>query len=286
VFRPGAAEAARFKQAFEEGEAHFVDGDFGAAIASFVLADRQRVTPEVAYDLAKCHEKVGDRAFSLYYYRLYLRRAPAASDTLEVAQRVGTELGRAQAAGQGFVELEVPRAGQVTLDGRAYPEGPVAAFVSPGEHEVAADFPSGRRAMRLQVRAGTAATVRFEPVQPPLLAAEQALSEGMLAAGLDAAPAPGPSGGLRTGSYLTAGAGVLALAAGVVLSALAASDNGRLQSDRSLSAADAQALASSATGKGLASSVLFGAGGAAVAAGVAMFVVSFTGAAPTAAPGR
>ena len=43
-----------------------------------ILADRQLATPEVIYDLAKCHEKLGDVAFATYYYRLYLKRSPAA----------------------------------------------------------------------------------------------------------------------------------------------------------------------------------------------------------------
>ena len=127
---PGDAESQRFKAAFERGEAHFQKGDFGAAIASFKEADRARVTPEVAYDLAKCFEKLGDEAYTTFYYRLYMRRAPSAPDTLDVAEKVGTTLARLESEGQGFLEFDAPRANTVTLLGHKYPEPPVALFLA------------------------------------------------------------------------------------------------------------------------------------------------------------
>lgn len=270
---PGEAESERFKDLFERAEAQFQAGDYGAAVALFRQADRQRVTPEVAFDLAKCFEKLGDEAYTAYYYRLYMKRAPEAPDTLEVAEKVGTALAKAESEGQGFLELDAPRATVVRLEGREYPEPPVALFLAPGDYEVSADFPGGRRTMMVHIVTGRTSTVAFEPLAPPLVPMENALSPELLARGELAPAGPGPST-LRIASYATAGAGVAMLVAGLVLGLASSGDASRLGSDRALTVSEAQGLADAANGKAVAANVLFGVGGAAVAGGALMFVFS------------
>lgn len=270
---PGEAESERFKVLFERAEAQFQAGDYGAAVALFKEADRQRVTPEVAFDLAKCFEKLGDDAYTTYYYRLYMKRAPSAPDTLEVAEKVGTSLAKAEADGQGFLELDAPRATAVTVEGRVFPEPPVALFLAPGEYEVSADFPGGHRTMMVHIVTGRTETVSFEPLQPPLVPMENALSAELLAKGYDAPQGPGPSK-LRIASYATAGAGVAMLIAGLALGLASGGDASRLSSDRTLTVSEAQGLADAANGKATAANVLFGVGGAAIAGGALMFVFS------------
>ncbi len=267
---PGDAEAARFKAAFERGEAQFQEGDYGAAIANFRDADRARATPEVAYDLAKCFERLGDEAYTLYYYRLYLRRAPNAADTLDVAGKVGVVIARLESQGLGFVELDAPRADALVFRGHTYPEPPVAAFVPPGEYEVRAVFPSGEKKMSIAVRAGNTTTVQFEPVQPPLLGLENALTEAQVSSGVDGAPTVKP---LRVASYVVAAAGLAALVVGGTLGLLANGDKAAAQ-DKSLTVAQAQQAADASNGKALGANLLFGVGGAAVAGGALMFVFS------------
>jgi hypothetical protein len=269
---PGEAETARFKAAFERGEAHFQAGDFGAAIASFKEADRMRVTPEVAYDLAKCFEKLGDEPYTIFYYRLYMKRAPSAPDTLEVAEKVGTVIARLESEGQGFLEFEAPRANAVTLNARKYVEPPIAVFLPPGDYEVKAEFPSGPKSMSIQIRTGKTTTVSFEPVSPPMVPIENALSEDMVARGLEAPGAPPPSG-LRIGSYVVFGAGVAALVAGIAAGASSSADASGAK-NKNLSVSQAQALADSANGKAIGANLLFGVGGAAVVGGALMFVFS------------
>jgi hypothetical protein len=270
---PGEAQSERFKALFERAEAQFRAGDYGAAVALFKEADRQRVTPEVAFDLAKCFEKLGDDAYTTYYYRLYMKRAPSAPDTLEVAEKVGTALAKAEADGQGFLELDAPRATAVTVEGRVFPEPPVALFLPPGEYEVSADFPGGRRTMMVHIVTGRTETVSFEPLQPPLVPMENALPAELLAKGYDAPQGPAPSK-LRIASYATAGAGVAMLIAGLALGLASGGDASRLSSDRSLTVSEAQGLADAANGKATAANVLFGVGGAAIAGGALMFVFS------------
>ena len=269
---PGETESQRFKAAFERGEAHFQKGDFGAAIASFKEADRARVTPEVAYDLAKCFEKLGDEPYTTFYYRLYMRRAPAAPDTLEVAEKVGTTIARVETEGLGFLELDAPRANAVTLLGQRYPEPPIARFLPPGDYEVTAEFPSGVKTMSVQIRTGKTTSISFEPVAPPMVPLESALSAELVAKGVDSGVGPGPST-LRVASYVVFGVGLAALASGIALgvssSADAASSMNKMQSF-----SQAQGLADAANGKAVGANLLYGLGGAAVAGGALMFIFS------------
>jgi tetratricopeptide (TPR) repeat protein len=268
---PGDAEAQRFKEAFERGEAHFAAGDYGAAIAAFRAAERARATPEVAYDLAKCHEKLQDDAYAVYYYRLYLRRAPNAPDTLEVAGWVGETLATIEAEGLGYLELDAPRADLVTVAGRRFPEPPVALFLPPGEYEVTASFPGGTKTMSVQLRTGKTTSVTFEPMAPPLLPVERALPEELLARG-ELEPRRGPSL-TRVSAYAVLGVGLAALATGIALGAASAGDAARA-GDRRLSVSEAQDFAEAANGKALGANVLFGVGGAALAGGALLFVFS------------
>lgn len=271
LFMPGAPEKERFKTYFTRGEQLYAQGEFGAAIWNFRRADRVLATPEVVYDLAKCHEKLGDVAFAVYYYRLYLKRAPTAADALDVAERVGTALSRAEGDGRGFLEVEVEGGEQLVIANQAYPEGPVALFLPPGDFEISGMFPGGSRSMVAQLRTGKTTTLVFEPVAPPMV-------DAVLGAPEAAVSTRGPRGsgpsGLRVTSYVTVGLGVVALGVGTLLGVLASSEASQLRTDKSLTVAGATALSASANQKGVMANILWSAGGAAVAGGVVMFVFS------------
>ena len=275
---PGDTEAARFKEYFEQGEALYQQGDYGSAIFFFKLADSQRVTPEVAYDLAKVYEKLGDSAFSIFYYRLYMKRAPGAPDTLTVAEQVGKALTKAEAEGKGFLELEAPRATMVTVSGAAgalrFPEPPVATFLPGGDYDIEATFPTGLKRMKVQMRQGQTSTVSFEPVQPPIIPLESALPAELIARGVDSGEGLGKTSKLRIGAYTALGVGVAALATGFILGAMSSADANELRTNQTLTVKQAQALADSANGKGIGANLLWATGGAALAAGGLMFVFS------------
>lgn len=174
VSMPGAAEQERFKAYFTQGETLYQQGEYGAAIWNFRQADTIRVTPEVAFDLAKCHEKLGDVAFATFWYRQYLKRAPSASDALDVAERVGTVLARAEGEGRGLLEVMSPGATDLKVNKASFAEDPVAMFLPPGEYELSAKFPSGQKTMVMQIRTGKTTPITFEPLPPPLLDANSA----------------------------------------------------------------------------------------------------------------
>ncbi|MBS1149227.1 MAG: hypothetical protein H6Q89_925 [Myxococcaceae bacterium] len=270
VWMPGAAEKERFKAYFTQGEKLYSQGEYGAAIWNFRRADRQLATPEVIYDLAKCHEKLGDVAFATYYYRLYLKRSPSASDALDVAERVGTALAQAEANGRGFLEVEVPGAEKLKVSNYEFPEGPIAIFLPPGDFEVTGTFPDGPKRVVAQLRTGKTTTLVFEPLSPPLVEARPGAPDEAVRVSKRTG---GPSA-MRVTSYVVAGLGVAALAVGTVLGVLASGEANQLKTDKTLNYNQAQALANGANDKGLVANVLWGVGGAAVAGGVVMFIVS------------
>lgn len=270
---PGEAEAQRFQQAFERAEALYQQADYGLAISLFREADRQRVTPEVAWDLAKCFERLGDQAMAVYYYRLYVARAPTAADAAQVSERITTALARAQAQGLGFLELDAPPGTSVRVDGRSFPEAPVALFLAPGAYEAQALLGDQPRTVRVELSVGKATTARFEPLGPPLLTVEGTQPGALLVQQKVAPAAIAPSNGWRTAAFVTAGLGVALLAGGVTAGALSSADATAAQS-HGLTWAQAQTYAGSANGKATAANVLLGVGGAVLAAGVVCFVVS------------
>ena len=267
---PDAETQERFKAYFEAGEKLYQEGEFGAAIWNFKQAESQRLTPEVAYDLAKCHEKLGDLSFATYYYRVYMRRAISASDALTVAEKVGTVLAAAEGEGRGQLELDVPGASDITVNGRTYPEGPVALFLPPGEYSVEAKFPSGPKRMVAQVRTGKTTLVQFEPFPPPLVnASGEPLSGEVLSYG----PAPKVKP-LRIVSYATFGAGVAALLVGTILGVASRVDGDRVLNDKSLTVSEANQLAMSANSTGVGANILWPTGGALVGGAVIFFIFS------------
>jgi hypothetical protein len=270
---PGAPEKERFKIFFEQGDKLYKQGEYGAAIWNFRRADAVLATPEVIYDLAKCFEKLGDAPFATFYYRLYLKRAPTASDTLDVAERVGTALSHNESEGRGFLEVVSPGADKLTVNGRVYPESPVAVFLAPGEYEVTGTFPGGVRTTVAQVRTGKTTSLLFEPVSPPLLEATPGAPDEALDVGEDGVVKKGPKK-LRVAAWVTGALGVAAVATGSVLGIISAGQASELERNRAMPVTEAQKLANAANANALYANVLWIGGGALVGGGVLMFVFS------------
>lgn len=266
---PPPAEQARFKALVLEGERQFGEGEYGAAIWNFKEADALRVTPEVAFNLAKAHEKLGDVPMASYYYRLYLRRAPDATDALEVAEILGKMLSNMEGDGQGLVEIDSPTQGTLTLQGDTWVSFPVALFLPPGEYEATATLQSGRLTQVIAVRTGKTTSTVFDPVTPPLLDADgsnAAFAFGTSKAGSSQAV-------LRVSSVAVMGVSAAALAVGTALGVMSRTEAGRLTANKSsLTVTEANGVARSAGSKGLAANILWAAGGAGLVGGGALFV--------------
>ncbi len=270
---PGEAEGeAGYADYFARAEALSAANDDAAAIALYREAEYYKGTPDSAKRLAKAYEKLGDGAFATLYYRLALARAPESADAAQLAHSVGTFLGKAGSEGKGMVEIFAPRATKLTVQGKQFPAAPLAFFTTPGDYEVEGLFPAGKKTAKVHVKSGQVTTLNFEPLQPPLLTAEQALSEAAIAKGLTADEGP-PANVLRIVSIIAMGVGVAAVGGGIVLGVSSASDAKQAQ-NLMLSRAQRQEFANSANAKALPANAMMIAGGAALVAGGVMFYFS------------
>jgi tetratricopeptide (TPR) repeat protein len=70
------------------GEAKFADGDYLEAIRAFTSADGLMPSAVHAFDIAVCHERLGNAAEAVRWYRTYLRRDPDAVTYRRAQQRI------------------------------------------------------------------------------------------------------------------------------------------------------------------------------------------------------
>lgn len=265
---PGEAAQRRFQASFAAAEKLFAAGEYGAAIHHFRVAETQRVTPEVAYDLARCFQRLGDLPMTAYYYRRYLERAPNAEDADAVRVELARALGFAHLRGLTYVEVDAPDHAQLQLANRFFPRPPAAAFLPPGAHEVV--LLDGLSALKetIHARYGAALKVQLEPVPPPLVAA--------VVAPRLAGPPPPPPAKVRPlpilGAVLT-GLGVALLGGGITFGVLSEADVSAAR-DHRLTVSAAYALWLSSNERALFANVGFLSGGLLTAGGVALLVVS------------
>lgn len=270
---PGEAEFKRFDEAFERGEALYSKGDYGAAISLFREADRLKVTPEVAFDLARSYEKLGDKAFTTLYDRLYLARAREASDAPDVAIRIERTLMNAEDDGRGFLEVFAPGAQSLSVGGKFFPAPPAALFLAPGEYVVEGTFGTAVKKLKVQIATGRPTSVWFEPVRPPMISAGASAPIDSTKVSKPVEPsAPGVSIG-RLAAFISFGVGAAALGTGAVMGVLANADAARA-ANKDLTVREARIAAEGANTKGTVANVLFVAGAVAVAAGGVFFVFS------------
>lgn len=282
---PSLSPAAQenFKSWFTKGESLYAEGDYGTAIHAFRQADKIKTTPEVAYDLAKCHEKLGDQAFATFYYRQYLRRAPTAGDALEVAEILGDALAKAEQDGRGLLEVDGSEAATVTVAGVSYPDFPVAVFLPPGDHEILAQFASNTIKRTASIVGGRVTSVQVDRVQPPLLAYgnDPVSSSWGTPAGVDDSASVAKSGPtntralLHTGSMGLIAAGAAALITGIAFGVMSSADRSQLENNKSqLTVTEGRGLARSAASRAGTANVFLALGLGAGAIGGVGFVLT------------
>jgi hypothetical protein len=140
--------------------------DYRGALFAYQQAYLQQPNAEAALGAAECYELLDEKAYATYYYRAYLRRAPKAGNSLEIAQRVGDLLYSELRKGRALLEIESLVPARAIVDGRAYDSFPIAIFVASGEHEVLAEFPRGEQKHTVLVRKGR--TTAYLMLHPPL----------------------------------------------------------------------------------------------------------------------
>lgn len=85
---------------FAEGAAAYDAKDYAHALEKFEAARRIRPAPAFDYNIARCHDRLGQAAPAIAAYERYLAAAPDAPDAAEVRTRVAVLRGRVEAPAQ------------------------------------------------------------------------------------------------------------------------------------------------------------------------------------------
>jgi tetratricopeptide (TPR) repeat protein len=284
---PAAASAAtkQAKAHFRAGTELYRQARYREAVAEFEAAHRLRPHGVVFYNLAQCHERLGDIPAALLAYHEYLRAVPDAEDRATVQAAI-SNLG-ARLAPTGLQQLLVysdPPGAEVYVDGQPRGRTPLAALLPHGRHALTLEkhghvsvtrealLPPDR-ALDLEVSLPRAEVVTAAPVVPSLRPSPPREHEALPAVTTSAlsqlpeAQAARP----RRWTWIAAGAAGAALATGIAygLAARSAGDDlRRTQHD----SATAQRLADSAASRSRTANVLYGVAGALGAGGVTLFV--------------
>ncbi|HYR56787.1 MAG TPA: hypothetical protein VEM39_11735 [Myxococcaceae bacterium] len=147
--QPGQAPAH-----LSRGERLFKEGDFESALWNFQQANARQPSPAAALGAAECYQRLADKAYAVYFYRTYLRRAPNATDGLEIAERIGELLFSEIENGRGLLEVESAVPAKGSIDGRFLNALPIAAFLPLGDHEVQVELATGRQRRTVSLKRG------------------------------------------------------------------------------------------------------------------------------------
>ena len=133
---------------YQSGSAYFEESRYDDAIRAFLESYRLSNRPQLLYNIAKCHDRKGDLARAVDYYRAYLAADPGALDRAVIEgamERAEGQIGR-------LTILDVPDGAELFVDGVAVGTAPLpdAVRVTAGLREVEA-----RPADRSPVRRGT-----------------------------------------------------------------------------------------------------------------------------------
>ncbi|MDD5305843.1 MAG: tetratricopeptide repeat protein [Deltaproteobacteria bacterium] len=76
------------KKSFVAGSEHYAAGRYAEAAAEFQKAYDLTRSPEILYNIGRCHEELKDEKQAISDYETYLSLAPAAPDVADVKQRI------------------------------------------------------------------------------------------------------------------------------------------------------------------------------------------------------
>ena len=208
---PDAVEQARTD--FERGAALYRAGSYREALAAFEEAQARSPAPQALFNIARCHERLGEFADAVEAYRAYVEAAPGAPDRATRRWPASTSCSRRLPLEASLrVAVEPPAVG---LGGRR--QSPALAGLGaapPGAHRVSARR-SGYGPVDRDVELAPGARVQLELSLVPLVA-ETAQTRAPEGAVRDTV-GPAPRTGERRWTYVAAGLAAVSLAAGLTL---------------------------------------------------------------------
>ncbi|MBZ0121516.1 MAG: tetratricopeptide repeat protein [Sandaracinaceae bacterium] len=123
---PAQVEQAR--QLFVDGTTHYQAGRLDQALRCFLDAWRIVPSPELAYNVARTYERMGDAQHGIEFYRNYLRRAaPDAAERQDVERRIADLESIARRQREQIIAMP-PSDDELTREARTFFERGVAMF--------------------------------------------------------------------------------------------------------------------------------------------------------------
>lgn len=126
-----AQTSDRARELFNRGKEFYQQGQYEEAIGAFTAAGEIRPSPILDYNIARCHEMLGNNTEAVAAYERYLKAVPEAANRQEVEQRVAALKQPVKAAPSSRPAAEEPPSGQAAPEGAAEP----APVPPPGRSE-------------------------------------------------------------------------------------------------------------------------------------------------------
>ncbi len=125
---PTPAQVERARDLFVEGTQHYQGGRLDEALQRFLAAWRIVPSPELAYNVARTYERMGDAQHGIEFYRHYLQQAaPDAAERHEVEGRI-TELEAIARRQREQIIALPPSEDELTQEARTFFERGVSMF--------------------------------------------------------------------------------------------------------------------------------------------------------------
>lgn len=146
---PTSADIERARALFAEGSEHYRAGRLDEALARFLPAWRLVPTPELAYNVARTAERMGDASRAIEFYRHYLQRAePTADERRDIERRIA-ELEAVARRQREQIAAIPPSDDELTQEARIFFERGVSMFRRRRYEAALAAFTAAYRFARL-----------------------------------------------------------------------------------------------------------------------------------------
>lgn len=125
--QPAPAQVERARQLFAEGTQHYQAGRLDEALQRFLEAWRIVPGPELAYNVARTYERMGDAQRGIEFYNHYLRQAPEGPERQDVERRIRELEAIARRQRDQIIALP-PSQDELTQEARTFFERGVAMY--------------------------------------------------------------------------------------------------------------------------------------------------------------
>lgn len=160
---PDPATVGQAAEQFERGKRLYNQGNFAKAVKAFSAANALSPHPSALFNIARCHENMGNAVEAMDHYRKALAATEDPAQRADIAGRIERLRNRPVKI---FVSSN-PSGARVTVDGKAAPEPgvtPLVVMLRPGAHVLVV----GKEGYHLAVQRVLVKMGEEQPVEVPL----------------------------------------------------------------------------------------------------------------------